>query len=194
MSSASEPLRPALLAVRVLAYLTNEVVSRVPSFRLRHRWYRLLGLRIGAGSGISRGCYLWFYGPGQLRRSAASIGARTRINRGCCLDVRGSLTIGDDVSISADVVVLTTQHDWRSPGFALESRPVVIEDHVWIGMRAVVLPGTTLGRGAVVGAGAVVKGVVPPMAVVTGVPARQVAERPEEALAYSLDGPLPRFE
>ena len=194
MSRTSEPLHPGLLAVRVLAYLTNEVVSRVPGFRLRHAWYRLLGLRVGAGAGISRGCYLWFYGPGQLRRSGASIGERTRINRGCCLDARGSLTIGADVSISAEVVVLTTQHDWRSPGFPLESRPVVIEDHVWIGMRAVVLPGTTLGRGAVVGAGAVVKGVVPPLAVVTGVPARQVAERPADALAYALDAPLPRFE
>ena len=176
------------------AYVTNVIVSGLPSFRLRHRWYRLLGLGIGEGTGISRGCYLWFYGPGQVRRTGVTIGARTRINRGCWLDARGSLRIGDDVSISPEVVVLTTQHSWRAPGFPLESKPVVIEDHVWIGMRAVVLPGTTLGRGAVVAAGAVVSGHVPPLAVVAGVPARQVAERPVEALAYALDAPLPRFE
>jgi maltose O-acetyltransferase len=140
------------------------------------------------------GCYLWFYGPGQLRRGGLTVGERTKINRGCCLDGRGRLVIGNDVSVSADVAIITTQHQWRAPGFVLESRDVVIEDHVWIGMRATILPGTTIGRGAVVAAGAVVSGTVPPMTVVAGVPARPVAERPAQALEYALDGPVPLFE
>ncbi len=183
-----------LVAVRVLNYVTNHVVNRLPSYRLRHAWYRFLGVDVQAGVGVQLGCWFWFFGPGQVRRDRSTIGRGTRINRGCCLDLRAPLLIGEHVSISPGVTILTTQHDWRVPGFPLQSRPVVIEDRVWIGMGATVLPGSRLGRGAVVAAGAVVSGTVPPLTVVAGVPARPVATRPESALDYTLDHPLPLFE
>lgn len=183
-----------LWLVRVLAYLTNHVVSHVPSHALRRAWYRRLGLKIGQGSGIHLGCFLWFYGPGQITAAGSAIGRNTRVNRNCCLDVRGSLTIGNYVSISPEVAIITTQHDWRHPGFELESRPVIIEDHVWIGIRAIILPGTRVGRGAVVAAGAVVSGDIPPLAVVAGVPGQVIATRPEEALDYDLAAPFPLYE
>jgi acetyltransferase-like isoleucine patch superfamily enzyme len=186
--------KSVLFFVRILAYVTNHVISSIPSYGIRHAWYRLLGVQIGPASGVHMGCFLWFYGPGHIRRTGVTIGRNTRINRRCCLDIRGPLSIGDNVSVSPEVVILTTQHAWRLPGFPLESRPVVIEDHVWIGMRAIILPGASLGRGAVVAAGAVVSGSVAPGSVVSGVPARQVAARPETALEYVLDAPLPRFE
>jgi maltose O-acetyltransferase len=183
------------LAVRILNYVTNAIVSQLPSFRLRQAWYRrVLGLAIGQGTGIHRGCYVWFYGPGDVRRGGTRIGAHTRINRDCCLDVRGGLTIGDNVSISPEVAILTMQHDLRDPDFVLQGGAVTIEDHVWIGMRATILPGTTVGRGAVIAAGAVASGTIPPLMVVGGVPARPIALRPEEALRYALDQPLPLFE
>jgi acetyltransferase-like isoleucine patch superfamily enzyme len=183
------------LAVRLLAYLTNHIVAHVPSYRLRHAWYRrVLGLALDTGSGVHMGCFLWFNGPGQIRRDGSRIGARTRINRDCCLDVRGPLTIGDDVSVSPEVMILTGEHRHDRPGFAFETRPVVIEDHVWIGSRALILPGASIGRGAVIAAGAVVSGTVAPMAVVGGVPARPLRNRPERALDYVLDEPLPLFE
>ncbi|HMC79713.1 MAG TPA: acyltransferase, partial [Acidimicrobiia bacterium] len=182
-------------AVRVLNYLTNHVINRVPSYRLRHAWYRRsLGIDIGHHSGIHLGCYVWFYGPHQARRTGVQIGANSRINRDCCLDARGPIHIGDNVSVSPEVAILTTHHRLDLPGFPLESRGVVIEDHVWIGMRATILPGTIIGRGAVVAAGAVARGVIPPMTVVAGVPARPVGTRPPEALGYVLDGPFPLFE
>jgi maltose O-acetyltransferase len=181
--------------VRVLNLVTNELMSRFPSFRLRHAWYRrVLGMSLGAGAGVHLGCYIWFYGPGQVRRDGLHIGRRTRINRGCCLDARGSLRIGDDVSISREVMVLTAYHLHDSPGFEVVTRPVVIEDHVWIGARAMVMPGVTLGRGCVVAAGAVVTKNVPPLAIMAGVPARRIGARAAGAIAYQLDGPLPLFE
>ncbi|HMC79364.1 MAG TPA: acyltransferase [Acidimicrobiia bacterium] len=189
------PRAVATIGVRVLNYLTNHVVNRVPSYSLRHAWYRrVLGLSMGRGSGVHLGCYVWFYGPGQLRRSGFHIGANTRINRDCCLDARGPLHIGDNVSVSPEVAILTTQHSLDAGGFPLESRPVVIEDHVWIGMRAMILPGTTVGRGAVIAAGAVARGVIPPMTVVAGVPARPIGTRPAEGIGYELDAPFPLFE
>jgi acetyltransferase-like isoleucine patch superfamily enzyme len=184
-----------LFVVRLLNYLTNHVVNRLPSFALRRWWYsRALGAAIGEGAGIHLGCYVWFYGPRQVRRDGFHVGARTRINRGSCLDVRGGLTIGADVSISPEVAILTAAHEIADPGFRVENRRVVIEDNVYIGMRALVLPGVRIGRGAVVAAGAVVARDVPPLAVVAGVPAKPIATRPEDAAAYELRGALPLFE
>jgi maltose O-acetyltransferase len=183
------------LSIRLLNYVTNHVIGHLPSFWLRHIWYRrVLGVTLGQGSGIHMGCYLWFYGPGQLRRAGLRIGANTRINRDCCLDARGPLVIGDNVSVSPEVAIITTQHPYDAEDFAVESRPVVIEDHVFIGMRAMILPGTTIGRGAVVAAGAVVTADVEARTVVGGVPARPLAKRPEEGTHYVLDGPFPLFE
>ena len=67
----------------------------------------------------------------------------------------------------------------------------MIEDHVWIGTRATILPGVTLGRGCVVAAGAVVTRDVPPLAIVGGVPAKVIGARPDEATHYVLDGRAP---
>jgi acetyltransferase-like isoleucine patch superfamily enzyme len=186
--------RSSLLAIRLLSYLTNHFVSHIPSFSLRAAWYRALGLGLGPGSGIHMGCYLWFYGPHQIRRSGVVIGRNSRINRRCLIDARGSIRIGDNVSISPEVAILTTQHRWDSGDFELESRNVVIDDHVWIGTRATVMPGTHIGRGAVVAAGAVATGQIPPLAVVAGVPARVITKRPETALRYELNDPFPLFE
>ena len=183
------------LLVRVLNYMTNDVVSRVPSFRVRHAWYRrVLGISLGPGSGVHLGCYVWFYGPGQVRRDGLVVGDRTRINRGCCLDARGSLRIGRDVSISREVMILTAYHRYDSPDFEVETKGVVVEDSVWIGTRAMVMPGVTLGRGCVVAAGAVVTRDVPALAIVGGVPARRIGTRPDAAIAYAVNGPLPLFE
>jgi acetyltransferase-like isoleucine patch superfamily enzyme len=183
-----------LFFIRLLNYLSNHVISHLPSYRIRHAWYRALGVSLGPGSGLHMGCYLWSYGPRHLRRTGLSIGCNTRINRRCCIDGRGPISIGDNVSISPEVAILTTQHRWDSSNFELESRGVVVEDYVWIGARATVMPGTRIGRGAVVAAGAVATGDIPAMAVVAGVPARAVAMRPPSALAYRLTDPFPLFE
>lgn len=208
MSATTAPAPPAarpepvssgsahrLFAIRLLTYVTNHVVAHVPSFALRALWYRrALGVTLAPGAGIHLGCHVWFYGPGQMRRDGVAIGVNSRINRNCCLDVRGGLRIGDAVSVSPDVVVLTASHRVDDPSFRVETRPVVIEDNVWIGTRATILPGVTLGRGAVVCAGAVVTRDVAPLAIVAGVPARPVGERPADAAAYSLDSGFPLFE
>lgn len=184
-----------LFVIRLLNFMTNYVVSHVPSFALRRAWYRhVLGVQFGEHAGVHLGCYIWFYGPGQLRRDGLTIGAFTRINRNCCLDARGPLRIGSNVSISPEVTILTAFHRMDDPQFRVESRPVVIEDHVWIGTRSTILSGVTLGRGSVVAAGAVVTRDVAPLEVVAGVPARPIGTRPAEAADYVLDGPFPLFE
>jgi acetyltransferase-like isoleucine patch superfamily enzyme len=182
------------LAVAVVRYLTNHLLNRLPAFWLRRLWYaNLLGMPIGRGSGIHLGCYLWFYGLRQLRSNGLSVGDHTWINRDCLLDARDRLEIGSNVSISPQVAILTTQHDPDDPDFGLVSRPITIEDHVWIGTRAMIMPGVRLGRGCVVAAGAVVTRDVAPMEIVAGIPARRIRDRGAEP-QYTLSDRFGLFE
>jgi acetyltransferase-like isoleucine patch superfamily enzyme len=187
--------RHKVFLIRLISYLTNYLIGNIPSFRLRHLWYRrVLGISLGPRAGVHLGCYFWFYGPGQVRRTGVSIGANSRINRDCMVDVRGGVTIGDNVSISPQVAISTAAHSAVDPGFRVEIRPVVIEDNVWVGMRATILGGVTLGRGSVVAAGAMVTKDVPPLTIVAGVPAKPVGMRPEEASHYVIEEDLRLFE
>lgn len=176
-------------------YLTNHVVSRIPSFALRHIWYRrYLGLKLGDDARIHLNCFLWHYGPGQMRRVGARIGARSWVSRRCCLDFRGGLEIKEDVSISPEVMILTSAHDPHHPEFELTVAPVMIEHHVWIGSRAMIMPGVRIGAGAVVAAGSVVTRDVDALTIVAGVPARPIGVRSPSAVRYQLGGPLNLFE
>ncbi len=91
-------------------------------------------------------------------------------------------------------MILAGSHDVHAPRFNDIAGFVTIEDYVWIGARAIVLPGVTLGRGAVVAAGSVVTKNVASMTIVAGVPAKPVGVRDPAGTAYELDGPLPLFE
>lgn len=186
---------PRLFVVRLLNYVTNHVVAHIPSFTIRRLWYQhVVGIRFGPHSGVHLNCYVWFYGPGQVRRDNVRIGANCRINRRCTLDIRDGLDIGDNVSISAESLVLTTSGRVGGGRSRETRRPIVIEDHVWIGMRAIIMPGVRIGRGAVVAAGAVVTSDVAPLTVVFGSPARTVGTRDEAEGTYRLEDPFPLFE
>jgi maltose O-acetyltransferase len=191
-STPPAPVTPRLLIFQLFNYFTNQVISHIPSFRLRHLWYRhALGIRVGRRAWVHLGCYIWFYGRGENLRRDVVIGDSSRINRRCTLDVRGGLTIGENVSVSPEVMILTGSHDMNHPGFALVDYPVVIEDFAWIGTRAMIMPGVTVGRGAVVAAGAIVTRDVAPMTVVAGSPARPVATRRTPSFDYAVGGGVP---
>lgn len=143
-----------------------------PVHRLRHLMMRLWGAQIDRSATIYHGF--------EIRHARnLTIGARTIIGNGAVLDARGGIEIGNDVNLSTDVHIWTGQHQWDSPTFDYVSAPVRIEDQAWISTRATLLPGVTVGRGAVVAAGAVVTSDVPALSLVGGVPARQIGARPE---------------
>jgi acetyltransferase-like isoleucine patch superfamily enzyme len=184
-----------LFVIHLVNYLTNHVISHIPSFGVRKWWYgRILGIKMGQQAVVHMGCFMWSYTPRHVRNNGIEFGDHSYINRGCCIDIRGPLTIGKNVSISPEVMILTAAHDANDPSFPVHHRPVVIDDYVWIGSRAVILPGVTLGRGCVVAAGAVVSRDVQPLEIVAGVPARPVGVREESATVYVLDGQPPLFE
>ena len=114
------------------------------------------------------------------------LGPRNVVNFGCLFDGRRfAIRTGSDVSIGPEASVLTLGHDPRSAAFSDGGGDVVVGDKVWIGYRAVVLPGVTIGEGAVIGACAVVTKDVEAYAIVAGNPARTIGERPRN-LEYRL--------
>lgn len=97
----------------------------------------------------------------------------------------GKVTIGNYFHSGEEVVILTSNHNFRNAEAIPYDRKlnigdVVIEDFVWLGHGVIILPGVTLGEGCIVGAGSVVTKSVDPLAIVAGNPARKIGERNSE--------------
>ena len=131
---------------------------------------RLFGAKIGNSSSLSNSCQIW--NPCNLHMGEWSI-----ISEECNIYSVDKVVIGDRVAISREVFICGASHDITSPIMELKHAPVVIGSDVWIGARAIVLPGVSVGDGAVVAAGAVVTKDVVPWTVVGGNPAKFIKKR-----------------
>lgn len=152
-------------------YLCNEWVSTIPSHHIRNWFYRqVMGFKIDKECSIFMHCRF-------DSSKGLIIGKHSVINAKCRLDTRGGISIGEKVAISQDVIILTADHDMDSVDFSGRSRHVIIEDYVWIGTRAMILPGVKIKKGAVVAAGSTVTKDVEPFSVVAGVPAKIIGNR-----------------
>jgi len=111
------------------------------------------------------------------------VGQRTFIGR-CILHLHDRIDIGAHVVINDGAVMLTASHDVLSKEFETTTAPISIEDYAWIATNAIVLPGSRIGRGAVVGAGAVVRGLVPDFKIAVGNPAHITERGRAQELRY----------
>ncbi len=163
------------LGVQVLSRL----LPRGSFNRSRTTMLRALGLSIEPTSLVAGG--LTLTGSGSVR-GLLTVGPGSYLTGPLHIDLEARVTIGARVYIGYDVMLVTVDHDVGEPSQRCGRRtfrPIVIEDGVWIGSRALVLPGVCIGRGSVVGAGAVVTRDVPPDVLVAGVPARIVRDLTE---------------
>ena len=160
--------------------IVSECIMWIPLHFVRY-WYRKAFLKsLGKGASILRNVEI-------KKPENVSIGPDSVINSRVLLDGRGGmLRIGASVDIAREAIIWTLEHDIRSETYKAVGGDVTIEDHVWIGCRAIVLPGVRIGRGAVIGCSAVVTKDVPPMAVMGGVPAKQIGVR-TNCLQYKLN-------
>lgn len=166
-------------------YIPNHIINKIPFYFIRHFIYRnIYGLKLGSGSSIHLNCF--------LNKFNIVIGKNTAINRKCYLDSRGGLKIGNNVSISPEVHLITAQHNINDPLFTYVEKSIVLEDYVFIGTRAIILPGVKLEKGCVVAAGAVVTKSFPEYSILAGVPAKLISIRNND-LKYSCKW-MPPFD
>lgn len=156
-------------------YIPNNIINRIPFYFVRHFYYKLIGVKIGKDSSIHM--RVFFEGISIRQRGKITIGEATSIGRNSMLDARGGLRIGNNISISPDVKIITAQHKLQSSDFEYIEKSTEIKDYVWIGTGAIILPGVTIGIGAVIGAGSVISKNVDDFDVVIGNPQRVVKKR-----------------
>jgi maltose O-acetyltransferase len=107
------------------------------------------------------------------------IGSRTFINYGCSISAAELVRIGPRCNIGSHVIIMDNDFHSLDPEHRLDippSAPIIVEENVWIGVRATVLRGVTIGAGSVVAAGSVVTKDVPPRTLVGGLPAKVIRE------------------
>ncbi|MFZ9886664.1 MAG: acyltransferase [Myxococcota bacterium] len=116
------------------------------------------------------------------------LGREVRVNYGASLGATASVLIGDRVRIGPHAMIVDSAfHDLYRRDRRPPSEPVVIEDDVWVGARAVVLPGVRIGRASVIGTGAVVTKDVPAFTVAAGVPAQVRSQLDEDRFLRELE-------
>jgi acetyltransferase-like isoleucine patch superfamily enzyme len=170
-----------------LFWLFNHFITYFPVHRVRVGYVRIFfRVKISRSSYLGRGQEITGYHTGASLR----IGNNTIINRNCYLDGRAGITVGNNVNISFGTTIITLQHDYNSPDFACKAGSVIINDYAWIGAKAMIMPGVTIGEGAVVAAGAVVTRDVHPYTVVGGVPAKVIANRNKELVYNNTFKPI----
>lgn len=155
------------------------LLGYVPFHSFRRLVFKLAGVTIGPKSTIHIGAR--FYQPKNIR-----IGEGTIIGDHATLDGRAPLIIGNHVDIASEVAIYNSEHDIHSEDMKPIEAPVEIGDYVFIGPRAIILPGVKIGNGAVVAAGAVVTKNVPEKTIVGGVPAQEIGKRQIGDLKYRL--------
>jgi serine acetyltransferase len=169
---------------------------------IRTLWWRLLGLRAGAGTLLPKVYITW---PHQVSLGAHCtveqgaffkydgiwapgprlvIGDHVFVGAGCEFNFKLRITIGSHCLIASGCYFIDHDHESARRDVPMGTQtggpeaPITLESDVWIGANVVLLKGVTIGRGAIVAAGAVVRHSIPPYEIWGGVPAKKIGERP----------------
>jgi maltose O-acetyltransferase len=167
----------ALMCYYSLGRFLPESSHSTISKKIRGGLCGIIFKKCGKNVNVEKGAYFGF-------GSSVEIGDNSGIGINC--HIYGPVSIGCDVMMAPDVVILTKNHKYdrldipmRLQG-ATEVKPVIIKDDVWIGIRSIILPGVEISKGVIVGAGSVVTKNIPEYAVVGGSPAKIIKLRNNE--------------
>lgn len=166
--------------IRTLSYETiyslRWIISLVPGligrFLRRYCW----GIRsVGKEVNIDEGC--WISHPNNL-----VINDYVGINKGCRINCAGKIVIGSSTLLGPGVYIWSQNHNFMNKNIPFtqqgyEYKKVIIDEDVWVAARVTIMPGVTIGKGAIICAGAVVTKNVRPYTIVAGVPATYIGQR-----------------
>ncbi len=157
----------------LLWFICSVIFVRNPliPFSSFRKWVlQLFGAKIGKGVRIRPGVQIKF--PWKL-----SIGNHVWLGEHCWIDNLTNVTIGDHSCISQGAFLCTGNHDYTSSGFELIMKPIIIEDGVWIGAKAIITPGVTCSSHSMLTAGSVATKNMDAFGIYQGNPALKVKER-----------------
>ena len=158
-------------------WFTNSFLYNFPSKRFRNYMLRKMGMKFEGDARIYAGFHI--RNPkGIVLGNGVSIGPRV------LLDGRMGLTIAEGAVIGYGAIIWTLNHDYNDIHFCGKGAPVTIGRRAWICSNSIILPGITIGEGAVVASGAVVTHDVEPYTIVGGVPAKIIGKRAEKEYDY----------
>ena len=166
------------VGVLVLEEYLGPIFRIIPGFEgffLRWLFLKLACAKMGRMGNIYTGVRI-------VHAYGLTVGDKVNINHGTYIDGRGGVEIGDFVLMGPGVKIITSNHQIDHISGPITDQPcqlkeVKIEEDVWLGAGAIVLPGVTIGRGGVVAAGSVVTEDIPPFSIVGGAPAREIRKR-----------------
>jgi acetyltransferase-like isoleucine patch superfamily enzyme len=159
---------PFEVVVNVIA--SSPLVPRL----VRTALYRFAGLDVAWGAVVYPRVYI-------RHKGSLHIGRGSTINQRCYFENKVAISLGEFCGVGPDVLFITTSHEWDDPlvragrGTAL---PIRVENGTWIGARATVLGGVTVGEGCVIGAHAVVNRSTAPHGLYAGLPGRRMRDLP----------------
>lgn len=142
----------------------------------------MAGVEMGNNVSIQRNTIIECTGVIRNLGESLKIGNNVGIAQNCFIQVRGTVVIGNDIMFGPGVSVFSEDHGFSDTSIPMIQQPeirkgVIIEDDVWIGTKAIILGGVTIGKGSIIAAGSVVRASVPPYSIVAGVPGKVLRSR-----------------
>lgn len=161
--------------VRNFAFNFCRNISGKKGMAIRYLFLKSLAQECGKNVAVFEGVYL-------KNLSQIKFGDNISIHSMCYIEGAGGITIGNDVSIANGTTLVSTEHNYSNIKIPIKDQgvklsPIIIEDDVWIGSRAVVLSGNKIKKGCIIGAGAVVTKSTEEYSIYAGVPAVRIKNR-----------------
>lgn len=157
--------------------MTTSILPNIPSQTIRNYGLRLLGVRMSSN-------VKFYYGFSVRSPKKLIIEDGVSIGPKVLLDARCGLIIRKSAVIAYDAIIWSLNHDYNDINFCGKGAPVEIGAYAWICSRSIILPGITIGEGAVVASGAIVTKDVEPYTIVGGIPAKVIGKRDKKMYKY----------
>lgn len=151
------------------------------------------GITIGAGTSLMHGTVFHVFNYRDLPHAGITVGQNCFFGEYTCIRGQGGVKIGDGVYTGTQVNIAAVNHVFADPNRFIREQGITadgitIEDDVWLGSNATVVDGVTIGRGSIIGAGAVVTKDIPPYSIAVGVPAKVVGDRRDAEAVKRFSG------
>jgi len=173
-------------SINVKFRLLDAVIRRLRLYALRlnkhiffSNRFRMFIYKTIVGIPIGKDSIIW---AGNRINDASNlkIGSNVIVGPNNVFLIRGGLIVGNNVNLSGFSFYISQEHDVNDPFGHTKLAPIIIDDNAWIATNSTIMPGVTIGKGAVVAAGSVVTKSVPPYSVVAGNPAKEIKKRSKD--------------